>query len=243
MKKKIALVTGANKSIGFEVVRGLAQKGMTVYLGSRDAENGRKAADELKNEGDVRFIQLNLLDEKTMENALKTIAQAHECLDVLVNNAGIAAPESHGDPVFHGAVMDMDDIRSIFETNFFGTIRLTQMAIPLLCKSKAGRIVNVSSSAGSFAYMTDRENPYTKPFAYCTSKLALTGATVLFADELKDDGIKVNAAHPGLVSSALSHYMGTRTGEDGARVIIKLATLDENGPSGGYYDENGPVSW
>lgn len=242
MDKKVALVSGANKSIGFEVVRELAKLGMIVYLGSRDEANGTKGAEELKVDGDVRFIQLDVLDENSMVLAIKKIEQEHGKLDVLINNAGIASASSDFKD-FSASMVSIDEVKAVFSTNFLGSVRLTQLALPLLRNSKSGRIVNTSSQAGSFEFMTDVENKYPKPFAYCTSKLALNGATVLFADELRDTGIKVNAAHPGLVSSALSNYMGNRTGQDGAKIIIQLATLDGDGPTGGFFDENGVVPW
>ncbi|WP_411346528.1 SDR family NAD(P)-dependent oxidoreductase [Paenibacillus sp. WLX1005] len=240
MDKKIALVSGANKSIGFEVVRGLAQMGMIVYLGSRNEEMGIQAANDLHSDGDVRFIQLDVSNEHSMTSAIHTIQKQHGRLDVLVNNAGIASSDSDAHN-FSASNISMESVKKIFDTNFLGAVRLTQLSIPLLRQSKAGRVVNTSSAAGSFQYLNDVNSP--KPFAYCTSKLALNGATIIFADELRDTGIKINAAHPGLVNSALSNNMGERTGKDGAKIIIQLATLDDNGPTGGFFDEDGVYPW
>jgi NAD(P)-dependent dehydrogenase (short-subunit alcohol dehydrogenase family) len=243
MKDKIALVTGANRSIGFEVVRALASLGMTVYLGSRNEERGRKAAAELAGEGDVQYIKLDVTDESTMVQAIKTIEQAHGRLDVLVNNAGITIGKTLDQ--ITATNIALGDIRTIFETNVYGVVRLTQLAIPLLRKSNTARVVNVSSGAGSLAIISAPNSALgpIKPFAYCLSKVALNGVTALFAAELLADGIKVNSADPGLVNSDLSRHMGTRTGKDGARIIVKLATLGEDGPTGGFFSEKGPIPW
>jgi len=256
MTKKIALVSGANKSMGFEVVRGLAKLGMTVYLGSRDEERGIKAASELKDEGDVRYIKLDVTDEQTMVDAIKKIGQEQGHLDVLVNNAGIAVTPALAD--VEVAQMDfeklaasgcnLDDTRYIFETNVYGVARLTQLAVPLLKKSQSARVVNTGSGAGCLANIVDMNGSLAKlipikPFSYGLSKVALNGVTALFAADLQKYGIKVNSADPGLVRSELSHFMGTRTAEEGARIMIKLATLDDDGPTGGFFDENGPKPW
>jgi NAD(P)-dependent dehydrogenase (short-subunit alcohol dehydrogenase family) len=256
MDKKIALVSGANKSMGFEVVRGLAKLGMIVYLGSRDEKRGVQAANELKDEGDVRYIKLNVADEQTMVDAIKKIEQEQGHLDVLVNNAGIAAvPSQSQEDLAHidyekltASGCNLDDTRSMFETNVFGAARLTQLAVPLLRKSQSARVVNTGSGAGSLSNIVDNNSSLSKvvnikPFSYGLSKVALNGVTALFAADLRRYGIKVNSANPGLVSSELSHFMGTRTAKDGARIIIKLATLDDDGPTGGFFSEDGPTAW
>lgn len=235
MTERIALVTGANKSIGLEVTRALARRGMIVYLGSRNAERGRAAAESLRDAGDVRYVPLDTTDEGTMRAVLETIEGAHGRLDVLVNNAGIAV--DGGDAL----TVDPKMLRLTFETNVHGPARLIQLATPLLRKSAAARVVNVSSGAGSFAYMANPKLP--KPYAYCLSKVALNGATVMFADALRADGIKVNAANPGLVASDLNGFMGTRTAEQGAAIIVHLATLDADGPTGGFFADEGSIAW
>lgn len=235
MAERIALVTGANKSIGLEVTRALARRGMIVYLGSRDAERGRAAAAALRDEGDVRYIPLDVTDEGTMRAALEIIEGAHGRLDVVVNNAGIAV--EGGDAL----TSDPEILRLTFETNVHGPARLIQLATPLLRKSEAARVVNVSSGAGTFAYLANPKRP--KPYAYCLSKVALNGVTAMFADALRADGIKVNSANPGYVYSALSAFMGTRTPEQGAAIIVHLATLDADGPTGGFFDDAGSIAW
>jgi NAD(P)-dependent dehydrogenase (short-subunit alcohol dehydrogenase family) len=235
---RIALVTGANKSIGYEAVRGLARLGMTVYLGSRDAAAGEAAVERLKSEGDVRPVRLDVTDRATMEAAISQIDEAHGRLDVLVNNAGVA--NGARDPL----TADIGLMKSLFETNFWGMVTLTQLAAPLLRQSGSARVVNVSSGAGSFRFLqADASAVPVKPFAYCTSKTALNGATILIAEAFKADGVLVNAADPGLVKSALSHFAGTRGPEEGARIVIQLATLPDDGPTGGFFNEAGLAGW
>jgi NAD(P)-dependent dehydrogenase (short-subunit alcohol dehydrogenase family) len=235
MTDRIALVTGANKSIGLEVVRALARLGMTVYLTSRDQAGGRAATEALQADGDVRYLPLDVTNERDMTTALAAVEQAHGRLDVLVNNAGVAL--RGGD----AAGADPEVTRRTFATNLDGPTRLIQLALPLLRKSAAARVVNVTSAAGRFGYISDPEK--IKPFAYCLSKTALNAATVMFADALKADGIKVNAACPGYVYSAVSAFQGTRTPEQGAAIIVKLATLDDDGPTGGFFNDAGPLEW
>jgi NAD(P)-dependent dehydrogenase (short-subunit alcohol dehydrogenase family) len=235
---KVALVTGANKSIGFEVVRELARLGMTVYLGSRDPAAGEAAAESLKAEGDVRYVRLDVNDRATMEAAIQRIEGAHGRLDVLVNNARIA--NGARDPLS----ADVAVMKQLYDTNLWGVVHMIQLAAPLLRAAVSARVVNVSSGAGAFEFLeADETIAPVKPFAYCTSKTALNAATILFADAFKNDDVLVNAADPGLVKSALSHYAGTRGPQDGARVIVYLATLPRGGPTGGFFREDGPRDW
>jgi NAD(P)-dependent dehydrogenase (short-subunit alcohol dehydrogenase family) len=235
---KVALVTGANKSIGLEAVRGLARLGMTVYLGSRDEAAGQAAADGLKGEGDIRPIRLDVTDRATLDAAIRRIGEAHGKLDVLVNNAGVTGS---GRDAFD---TDLSGVHRIFDTNVWGVVTLTQLAAPLLRASGSGRIVNVSSGAGAFSFFSsDEPIAAIKPFAYCLSKTTLNGVTALFAAAFRKDGVLVNAANPGLVKSALSAFMGERGPEEGAKVLIDLATLPDDGPTGAFFDENGPIDW
>jgi NAD(P)-dependent dehydrogenase (short-subunit alcohol dehydrogenase family) len=235
MNGRIALVTGADKSIGLEAVRGLARQGMTVYLTSRNAETGRAAAEGLKADGDVRYQPLDVTDETTIRAALAVIEREHGRLDALVNNAGRAFEPKDALSV------SPEDIRAALEINLHGPARLTQLAVPLLRKSDAGRVVMVSSGAGRFAYFTDPSRP--NPYAYSLSKAALNAATVMFAEALRADGVKVNAVNPGYVNSAVSFFRGTRTPAEGAAVLVKYATLDDDGPTGGFFDDDGSLSW
>jgi NAD(P)-dependent dehydrogenase (short-subunit alcohol dehydrogenase family) len=241
MSDKIALVTGANKSIGREVARMLAEQGAIVYLGSRDEGAGRAAADGLAAAGDVRFVRVDTTDETTLVAAIERISSEQGRLDILVNNAGIA-PGGGG-----GLTCPAEMIHLAMQTNAHGPARLIQLAAPLLRKSAAGRVVNVSSEAGSKTLILD---PYGalaevehKPYAYCISKAAMNAVTALFADELKGEKIKVNSVSPGLVASDLSHFMGTRGPAEGARIIVEFATLGDDGPTGGFFNEGGPVPW
>lgn len=232
--KKVALVTGANKSIGLSTVRALARLGMTTYLSSRDREGGEAAAAAAQADGDVRYVHLDVTDEATISAALEVIAREAGRLDVLVNNAGIAVGGWATDA-------SPSEIQRALDTNTLGPIRIIQLALPLLRKSTAARVVNVSSTAGLFSFMTDPERP--KPLPYCMSKAALNAATAMFADALRSDGIKVNAACPGFVYSAVSHFQGTRTPDEGAEVIVELATLPDDGPTGEFFNWIGPQQW
>jgi NAD(P)-dependent dehydrogenase (short-subunit alcohol dehydrogenase family) len=235
MNPKVALVTGADKSIGLETVRGLAQRGLIVYLTSRNRESGKAAAITLTAEGDVRYQHLDATDEASMRAALEVIDRDHGKLDVLINNAGVALePKS---------VLDVgaEEIRRTIETNLHGPVRLTQLAVPLLRRSDGASVVMVSSGAGRFDYLADRSTP--TPYAYCLSKAGLNAATVMLAEALRADDIKVNAVNPGYVNSAVSFFRGTRHPRDGAAVLIKYALLGSDGPTGGFFDDDGTLSW
>ncbi|MET7326855.1 SDR family oxidoreductase [Nonomuraea sp. NPDC005650] len=240
-EKTTALVTGANKGIGYEVAAGLARKGMTVLLGSRDRARGEEAAARLRAEGgDVRPVVLDVTDPASIEAAATTLTR----LDVLVNNAGISGPI--GDPP---SAMSPRTVREVFETNVVGVLTVTNAMLPLLRRSPAARIVNVSSGVGSLAHHTDPGHymsalPATA--AYPVSKTALNSLTVQYAKELRKDGILVNAAAPGACATDFTKdlpYRPTRTAADGAIVVIALATLGPDGPSGGFYDDAGTVPW
>jgi NAD(P)-dependent dehydrogenase (short-subunit alcohol dehydrogenase family) len=236
----VALVTGANTGIGFEAVRGLLHKGMTVYLAARDVARGEAAVAELANEGDVRFVRIDTTDEGTFQPALDLIEAEHGRLDVLVNNAGAAFP---------GNVLDIepDVLRQCLETNLHGPVRLTQLALPLLRKSGNARIVMVSSGAGRFAFFEGGGGSKVlsglPPYGYGLSKAGMNVATALFAGALKDEGIRVNACNPGYVNSLVSRFMGTRTPAEGAEIIIQLATTDSP-ETGKFLDFDGrELSW
>ena len=240
-EKKVALVTGANKGIGFEVARGLGKAGMTVLLGARDAGRDAEAAQKLKSEGlDVREIAIDLGDEATIHAAAARIEAEHGKLDVLVNNAGIIDP-ADGPP----SKADLAAIRRVFDTNFFGTLAVTQAMLPLLRRSPSARVVNVSSGLGSLALNSDPDSPYAdvKILGYNASKAALNMMTVQLAYELRDAGIKVNAADPGYTATDLNGNSGPQTVEEGAEETIRLALLPDDGPTGGYSDRHGAVPW
>jgi NAD(P)-dependent dehydrogenase (short-subunit alcohol dehydrogenase family) len=239
--KRIALVTGANKGIGFEVARQLGKAGMTVMLGARDAKLGQEAAAKLKAEHlDVRFVELDLVKPATIEAAAKLIATDFQRLEVLVNNAGINAP---GDGL--SSAVDLDVVRRVMDTNFFGTLAVTQAVLPLLRKSTAARIVNVSSGLGSLTWNADPNWEYApvKLLGYNASKAAMNMFTVHLAYELRGTGIKVNSSDPGYTATALNGFRGHQTVEEGAAETVRLALLPPEGPTGGFFATAGSDPW
>ena len=226
----ITLITGANKGIGFETARQLLAVGHVVYLGARDVERGQQAAAAL----DARFVQLDVTDDASVHSALAAIDAAEGRLDVLVNNAGIL-----GD----GALDGPTALRA-FDTNAVGLVRVTEAALPLLRKSANPTVVTVSSSAGSFWAVTNPDRPeYALPLAlYSASKAAATMLTVQYAKA--HPSIKFNAVEPGTTATDLTAAFGVgRTPEESARVVVRLATLDADGPTGTFQDESGEVPW
>ena len=239
-EKKIALITGANKGIGKEIARQLGAQGMTVLIGARDLGRGEEAATELKAGGaDAHPVRLDVTDAASIETAARQIESEYGRLDILVNNAGIALD---GGPA---SALDVDTLRRTYETNVFGVFSVTKAFLPLLRKSEAGRIVNHSSGLGSLTQNSDPDWGFAgvKPLAYNSSKAALNMLTVIFAAELKDTPIKVNAADPGYTATDLNQNSGPRTVEQGATAAVRLATLPADGPTGGYFDEDGVVPW
>jgi NAD(P)-dependent dehydrogenase (short-subunit alcohol dehydrogenase family) len=236
----IALITGANKGIGFEIAKGLGAKKITVLVGARDEARGLEAAQKLKSEGaDARFIKLDVTDPAAIRQAAGSIEKEFGRLDILVNNAGVA--EWNAKP----SNVDLAKVREVYETNFFGPVAVTQAMLPLLKKSKHGRIVNVSSSLGSLTMNTTPGSPIADflALAYCTSKTALNGMTVQFAKELRDTPIKVNAICPGYCATDLNNHSGPRSAAQGAVAAIQYATIGPDGPTGGYFDENARIPW
>lgn len=236
----VALISGANKGIGYEIARGLGAKKIRVLIGARDAARGEVAADQLKAEGvDARFVKLDVTDRATVERAAARIGKEFGRLDILVNNAGIA------EWGFKPSDVDLGKVREVYETNLFGPIALTQAMLPLLKKSKHGRIVNVSSSLGSLALASDLNSPFSDFLAlgYNTSKSALNAMTIQFAKELKDTPIKVNAICPGYCATDINNHSGPRSAAQGALAAIEYATIGEDGPTGGYFNEAGRIPW
>jgi NAD(P)-dependent dehydrogenase (short-subunit alcohol dehydrogenase family) len=243
-KRAIALVTGANKGIGRAIAEQLAQLGMMVLMGSRDPGRGAEAAEALRGAGyDAYAIALDVTAPDTIRAAAKTIEEQYGRLDVLVNNAGVSGDSRLLTP----SEADVDLVRDVFEVNFFGVIAVTNAMLPLIRHSGAGRIVNVSSHVGSLAAMTDPEHYLSRlhgQAAYPPSKTALNSLTVQYAKELKPAGILINAVAPGGCATDFTKGMPvTRTAAEGAVIAVKLATLGPDGPTGGYFDDNGQVRW
>ncbi|MCC5645896.1 SDR family oxidoreductase [Nostoc sp. CHAB 5824] len=242
LKGKVALITGANKGIGYEIARQLGSRGATVIVGARDIGRGEEAANKLRsNQIDARSVQLDVIDQKTIDSASKQIESEFGKLDILVNNAGII---SDGDRLPPSQV-DIETLRHTYETNVFGVFAVTKALLPLLKKSTAGRIVNISSGLGSLTLNSDPNYEFanSKLLAYNSSKTAVNAITVVLAAELKDTPIKINAADPGFTATDINQYQGYRTVEQGAIAAVRLATLPDDGSSGGFFDENGVVPW
>ncbi|MCE6996328.1 SDR family oxidoreductase [Saccharothrix sp. S26] len=236
----IALITGANKGIGRETARQLAALGCVVLLGARDEVRGKQAADELAEHGDVRFLQLDVTDDEQVAAAAHRIEEEFGRLDVLVNNAGVIAERN-----FTAATAQVDQVRATYETNVFGVVRVMNALLPLLLRSPAPRVVNLSSFLGSLALTAGSEPKPGVPtlLGYSTSKTALNALTVQYAAELRDHPIKINSADPGYVSTDLNRHTGDKTVEQGAAVVVRLATLAADGPTGGFFGEHGEVPW
>ena len=238
--KKVALVTGANKGIGLRVAQELATLGMQVWLGARDKERGQAAAQTLRSQGlDVRFIKLDVTRPNDAISVAKAIDKRSGRLDVLINNAGVAIDNALA------SALAPDVLRKTFDTNFFGIVSVTQAALPLLRKSDAGRIVNVSSGLGSLTLQSDPDYEFNhlKLLAYASSKAALNMSTIAFAYDLRDTPIKVNVADPGFTATDINQHRGYRSVDQAAQLIARLATLPADGPSGGFFDEAGVVPW
>ena len=240
MSRRVAVVTGANKGIGLEIARQLGREGITVFLGARDALRGRAAAEKLRAEGlDARPLPLDVTDDASVSAAAAFLEKSEGRLDILVNNAGIAI--DNGPP----SRVSLEVVRRTYETNVFGVIRTTQAMLPLLRRSDAGRIVNLSSGLGSLTRNSDPTWDYAsvKFLAYNSSKTAVNAITVQFAYELRETPIKVNAADPGYVATDMNRNQGVRSVEQGAATPVRLALLPADGPTGGYFNDDGALPW
>ena len=237
---RVALITGANKGIGLEIARQLGKQNITVLIGARDESRGQEAANRLRDEGiDARFVRLDVADQATIGAAGALIEREFGKLDILVNNAAIFidnAPPSQ---------LDIEVLRRTYDTNFFGAFAVLKAMMPLLKQSAAARIVNMSSGLGSLAQTGDPGYEFAEAnlLAYNSSKTALNALTVQFANELRGSPIKINSADPGYVATDMNNQSGYRTVEQGAKVVVRLATLPADGPSGGFFDENGALPW
>jgi NAD(P)-dependent dehydrogenase (short-subunit alcohol dehydrogenase family) len=231
------LITGANKGLGFETARRLIAVGHTVYVGSRDAERGRRAAEQLG----ARTVHIDVTDDASVAAAAKTI-EADGGLDVLVNNAGIEM-RTEENAVAGAAEITADVMRSLFETNVFGVVRVTHAFLPLLQRSAAPVVVNVSSGLASMTRATTPGAPgYAYPgVAYPASKAAVNMITVQYAKAFPE--MRINAVEPGFTATDLNQHMGTQTVEEGAEIIVRMAQIGRDGPTGTYVGVHGPVPW
>ncbi|WP_328456183.1 SDR family NAD(P)-dependent oxidoreductase [Streptomyces sp. NBC_00386] len=231
------LITGANKGLGFETARRLVAAGHTVYVGSRDLERGRRAAAELG----ARPVVVDVTDDASVAAAARTI-EAEGGLDVLVNNAGIEG-RGEGNSVIGAAEVTAGMMRELFETNVFGVVRILHAFLPLLQRSAAPVVVNLSSGLASLDRITDPAGPaHAYPgVAYPASKTAVNTITVQYAKAFP--GIRVNAVEPGFTATDLNGNTGIQTVEEGAEIIVRMALIGPDGPTGGFFDAAGPVPW
>lgn len=249
-ERRIVLVTGANKGIGRAAAAQFAELGMTVLVGARNAKRGEEAAEELRADGgDAHAVTLDVTDIETVRAAAQWIDERYGRLDALVNNAGITgsgqvAPQDALDQLPSG--VDLDMVREVFEANVLGVIAVTNAMLPLLRRSQAARIVNVSSGAASLAIAAMPGGPMsTLPpsAAYSPSKNALNGLTVQYANELRRDGILVNAVAPGYVDTDINDHNGFLTPAQGAEILVRMATLEASWPTAGFFDASGALPW
>ena len=241
-RRRTALVTGANRGIGRAIAAGLAREGFVVYLGARDVEAGEAVVDELRAKGDVRFVQLDVTSDSDVARVVDRIESDFGYLDALINNAGASTlTHRHLDHLPTPTEETADDMRYVYEVNVFAVVRMTNALLPLLRKSAAGRIVNITSKRGSIG----EEGAWVgqPSMVYSSSKTALNALTVHYARELADSAIKVNGAAPGFVATDFNNFRGERTPEQGAEVAIRLATIGPDGPSGAVFEDDNQLAW
>ncbi|MFJ8630427.1 SDR family oxidoreductase [Streptomyces sp. NPDC093568] len=231
------LITGANKGLGFETARRLVEAGHTVYLGARNAERGRAAAERLG----ARFVQLDVTDDASVRAAAKTV-EAEGGLDVLVNNAGIEV-RGENNSIPAAADTTADEMRTVFETNVFGVVRVLHAFLPLLRRSEAPVVVNVSSGLASLTALSEPDSPahFYQAVAYPTSKTAVNMITVQYAKAFPD--MRINAVEPGFTATDLNGRTGSQSVEQGAEIIVRMAQIGPDGPTGAYLDLDGPLPW
>ncbi len=231
------LITGANKGLGYETARQLIAAGHTVYLGCRNPERGQSAAQQLG----ARLVQLDVTDDNSVSAAAHLVDELGG-LDVLVNNAGVEG-RGENNTLIGAEALTADMAREVFDTNVFGVVRVTHAFLPLLQRSSAPVVVNVSSSLGSLSLASSSESPtYFYPgVAYPASKSALNMITVQFAKQFSN--MRINAVEPGYTDTDLNGHTGIQTVEEGARIIVEMAQIAQDGPTGGYFSAHGPIAW
>jgi len=247
MTQKIAFITGGNRGLGFQTALDLKSEGVTVVIGSRDAQQGQEALKKLRAAGvDADTIQFDITNPADHQAAYDYFNSKYGRLDILVNNAGIAGGTFPGEgPEHRASDVPLELLHKVFETNFFAPVALTQTLLPLIKKSPAGRIVNLSSILASLTLHADPKSPIynAKSFAYDASKTALNAFTVHLAWELRKTNIKVNSAHPGWVKTDMGGEHAPMEVSEGGKTSAALATLPDNGPSGGYFHLGKPLPW
>tara|TARA_Y100000022_G_scaffold199298_1_gene211471 strand:+ start:193 stop:924 length:732 start_codon:yes stop_codon:yes gene_type:complete len=240
----VAFITGANRGIGFETSKQLAKKNTKVILGSRDLDKGKKAIERLATEGiNADLVQYDAFDLNAPQKVYDYISKEYKKLDILINNAGVLLTGNLF--VTNSSSVSDKDIKDTFQTNLFSVISLTQKLLPLIKKSDAGRIVNVSTILSSLTLHSAKDSPISpaKEFAYNASKTALNAFTIHLANELKDTKIKVNSGHPGWVKTELGGPNAPIEVKDSFETSLRLATLDENGPTGGLFHKDETIPW
>ena len=244
---KIALITGANRGLGFATARRLGRSGVKVIVGARTVAKGEDAADRLRREGlDAESLAIDVDSEASVQEAARHVEREHGRVDILINNAGILPEATAGDL---DQPLDLRMFRASFETNVFGAVSVTKEFLPLLRRSASGRIVNVSSTMGSLTDQSDPSSPYYGVVvpAYQASKAALNGFTVALSKALADTSIKVNSVCPGWVQTdlggAANRSAAPTTADDAAQIVVDMASIPDDGPTGGFVDRAGTVAW
>jgi NAD(P)-dependent dehydrogenase (short-subunit alcohol dehydrogenase family) len=245
MSKKIALITGANKGLGFETARQLGKEGVSIIAAARNKEKGVDAVNKLKEEGiDAEFLQLDVDKDADIQFAFSFINEKYGKLDILINNAGIQVDGAGwGDNT--ATTIKEEALRQTMDTNFFNVVKLTNTLLPLIKKSEAGRIVNLSSILGSLEYHSDAQSPIygSKLFAYNTSKSALNSYTIHLAAALADSNVKVNSVHPGWVKTDMGTEAAPMEINDGVKTSVAMALIDNDGPSGKFVHLDSELPW
>lgn len=244
-EKKVALVSGANTGVGFQIAKALAENNYTVYVGSRDLKKGEIAVDKIGSQ--ARAIQLDITDPDSVNTAVDTVKNEFGYLTLLVNNAAISHAAEPGRTMEEvlgaqrASIVPINELKKVWDTNVFGTLAATQAFLPLLQKATSARIVTVSSALGSLGINSNPENPYRSSFdaAYGASKTALNGIFLSLAIELENTNIKVHLVSPGFTATALNNFQGTDTVEEGSAEPIRVA-LAEDLPNGSF---TGPANF
>ncbi|OXM82566.1 SDR family oxidoreductase [Paenibacillus rigui] len=240
-KSEIVLITGGNKGIGFETARQLGKMGYEILIGARSGDKGQEAVKLLETENiKAKTVVLDVTNPSSVLSAEEWIEQEYGYLDILINNAGVFF-EGNTPP----SELELSVLKSTFETNVFGVFSVTKAMLPLLKKSSAGKIINLSSGLGSLNLNSDPTSEFysVNSLAYNSSKTAVNAITVFFAKELRDTPIKVNSVCPGFTATDLNGNSGYRSVEQAASIVVKLATVNSDGPTGGFFDDHGVVAW